>query len=99
MPPEPVSAAAAHPRPNQCTRVVTRASRPPQLRIRDELRGRFGGHEWIDVVSKADLPRAGPGPPPSAICVSVAEGTGVDALRRAILASRLLTGPEPDAQP
>jgi hypothetical protein len=68
-----------------------------QLTIREELLGRFGSHEWIDVLSKADLPLADPAIrarlPNSAICVSVATGQGLDLLRRAVLTSRLLTQP------
>ena len=66
-----------------------------QLSIREELLGRFGSHEWIDVLSKADLPLAHPAMlstlPPDAIRVSVATGEGVDLLRRAVLTSRLIT--------
>ena len=63
-----------------------------QLRIREELRRRFAGREWLDVVSKADLPPTdAPAPlPAAAVRVSVATGLGVDALRRAVLASDVL---------
>jgi hypothetical protein len=66
-----------------------------QLSIREELLARFGSHEWIDVLSKTDLPLPDPAItsrlPPDAIRVSIATGQGVDLLRRAILTSRLMT--------
>ena len=68
-----------------------------QLSIREELVARFGSHEWIDVLSKADLPLPDPAIasrlPPDAIRVSVATGQGVDLVRRAVLTSRLVTAP------
>jgi nucleolar GTP-binding protein len=73
-----------------------RCGTPPaeQMLIRQELRRRAAGRPWLDVLSKWDLVDVGgdagaaaaASAMPHALRVSVTEGMGTDALRRAVAA-------------
>ena len=63
-------------------------SLPDQLAVRAELRGRFPGRPWLDVLSKADAMHPGAPPPAGldgALRVSAVTNAGVDALREAVV--------------
>ena len=57
-----------------------------QMQVRHELRRRFPRRPWLDVVSKADIPRLGlekakEAFPDGYLDVSTLDGTGVDELK------------------
>lgn len=57
-----------------------------QMEVRHELRNRFPRRPWLDVVSKADLPRIGlekaeAALPEGYLDLSTMDGTGVEALK------------------
>lgn len=57
-----------------------------QMQVRHELRRRFPRRPWLDVVSKADIPRlelekAKEALPDGYLDVSTLDGTGVDELK------------------
>lgn len=70
-----------------CLSVVLSLSRArSQMKVRHELRRRFPRRPWLDVVSKADIPRLGldkakEALPDGHLDVSTLDGTGVDELK------------------
>lgn len=57
-----------------------------QIDVRHELRRRFPKRPWLDVVSKADLPRIGleeakPALPDGYLDLSTEDGTGIEELK------------------